>query len=210
MSPLDTGRSGYATARVPAVSSSEAGEPSPADIAKGFAEGREESLADAYRRWSGLVFTLALRGLGDRTDAEDVTQQVFVSAWRGRTTFDPASGGLGSWLTGIARHRIADRLIARSRDHRNAEAVGGLEQSAPALRLEDETVDRVVLADELARLEDPRRTILTLAFYEDRTYPQIAEQLALPLGTVKSHVRRGLLHLRDRLKEVKGDDASRR
>jgi RNA polymerase sigma-70 factor, ECF subfamily len=197
-------------ARVRGVTSTEAGLPSPAEIAKGFAEGREESLADAYRHWSGLVFTLALRSLGDRADAEDVTQQVFVSAWRGRTTYDPANGQLGSWLTGITRHRIADRLTARSREHRNAEAVAGLAQTTTAPeRLDENTVDRVLLADELARLDDPRRTILRLAFYEDQTYPEIAEQLALPLSTVKSHVRRGLVHLRDRLKEVTGDDASR-
>jgi RNA polymerase sigma factor (sigma-70 family) len=185
------------------VTSNEAGAPSPADIAKGFAEGNEQSLADAYARWSGLIFTLALRTLQDRSDAEDVTQQVFVSAWRGRSSFDPFTGSLGAWLTGIAKHRIADRFASRSRDARNSEAVIGLVGTcSPQDRLDDRTVDRVVLADELSRIDDPRRTILQLAFYEDRTYPQIAEALDLPLGTVKSHVRRGLIHLRDRLKEV--------
>lgn len=194
---------------MPFVTSIEAGAPSPPDIAKGLAEGREQSLADAYRHWSGLVFTLALRALGDRTDAEDVTQQVFVSAWRGRANFDPSQGELGAWLTGITRHRIADRLAARSREHRNAEAAGGLlDRETSPDRVDQDTVDKVVLADELAKIDDPRRTILRLAFYEDQTYPAIAEQLDLPLGTVKSHVRRGLLHLRDRLKEVKGDDTS--
>ncbi len=181
-----------------------AGEPSPAEIAKGFAEGREDSLAAAYRRWSRLVYTLALRVLGDRHDAEDVTQQVFVSAWRGRHTFDPSSGTLGSWLTGIARHRIADRLEARSRDRRNATAVGET-LAAPQPVADDQLVDRLMLADELDRIDEPRRTILRLAFYEDQTYPQIADRLNLPLGTVKSHARRGLLSLRDRLKEVNSD-----
>lgn len=197
-------------ARVPAVSSSEAGAPSAADIAKGLAEGREQSLADAYRAWSRLVFTLALRALGDRADAEDVTQQVFVSAWRGRHNFDPSRGELGAWLTGITRHRIADRVAARQREHRNTEAVGGLlhSEAAPTV-LDQDTVDKVLLADELAKMDDPRRTILHLAFYEDQTYSAIADQLELPLGTVKSHARRGLLYLRDRLKEVKGDATSR-
>ncbi|MFK4088207.1 RNA polymerase sigma factor [Kribbella sp. NPDC020789] len=188
----------------------EADTPSPAEISKAFAEGRPDSLSDAYQRWSTLVFTLALRALGNRADAEDVTQQVFVSAWRGRANFDPDHGQLGAWLTGIARHRIADRLTARSRELHNSEAAARLaEQNPPAQVIDDVTVDRVLIADELDRLDDPRRTILKLAFYEDRTHPQIAEQLDLPLGTVKSHIRRGLLHLRDRLKEVTGDDTSR-
>ncbi|MBB6567070.1 sigma-70 family RNA polymerase sigma factor [Kribbella sandramycini] len=192
------------------MASAEAGPPSPAEISKAFAEGRPDSLADAYRCWSSLIFTLALRALGNRADAEDVTQQVFVSAWRGRANFDPDSGQLGAWLTGITRHRIADRLAARGRDLRNTEVAAQLAGERPAVQVVDDlTVDRVLIADELDRLGDPRRTILKLAFYEDCTYPQIAERLDLPLGTVKSHVRRGLLHLRDRLKEVTGDDTSR-
>ncbi|MEU4605482.1 sigma-70 family RNA polymerase sigma factor [Kribbella sp. NPDC023972] len=192
------------------MTSSDAGLPSPADIAKGFAAGHEKSLADAYRQWSSLIFTLALRALGDRADAEDVTQQVFVSAWRGRQTFDPAHGPLGAWLTGITKHRIADRLATRRRDHRDAQAAAGLlETETSPERVDEDTVDKVLLADELAKLDDPRRTILRMAFYEDQTYPAIAQQLALPLGTVKSHARRGLMHLRDRLEEVKGDDTSR-
>ncbi|WP_328320040.1 sigma-70 family RNA polymerase sigma factor [Kribbella sp. NBC_00382] len=184
------------------MSTTEAGDPSAADIAKGFAEGRAESLSDAYRRWSGLVYTLALRALNDRGDAEEVTQQVFVSAWRGRASFDPNAGQLGSWLVGVARHRIADQLADRSRQRRNLQAVA---PETPTASEEDLLVERVVLADEVNQLDEPRRTILKLAFYEDQTHSQIASRLDLPLGTVKSHVRRGLLHLRDRLKEVTGD-----
>jgi RNA polymerase sigma-70 factor (ECF subfamily) len=77
--------------------------------------------------------------------------------------------------------------------------------SQPAAAADDQLVDRVMLADELDRIDEPRRTILRLAFYEDRTYPQIADHLDLPLGTVKSHARRGLLYLRDRLREVNSD-----
>lgn len=176
------------------------GEPSPADIAKGFAEGREESLGDAYRRWSTLVYNLALRALGDRTDAEDVTQLVFTSAWRGRSTYNPAAGSLGAWLTGITRHRVADRLAARDRDRRTTASLRTVDPDRRIDGVADQVVDRVVLADELERIDDPRRSILRLAFYEDQTYSQIAEHLDLPLGTVKSHARRGLLYLRERLR----------
>jgi RNA polymerase sigma factor (sigma-70 family) len=189
--------------RVRFVGSVDPGELSAAEVAAAFAVGQEDCLAEAYRRWSPLVFGIALRVLGHRADAEDVTQQVFVSAWRGRTTFDPSAGSLSAWLVGITRHRVADRLATRSRDQRTIAAVGGMHEHATSAG-DDRLVDRLMLVDELNRMDDPRRTILGLAFYEDQSYTQIAERLDLPLGTVKSHVRRGLLHLRDRLEGVTG------
>jgi RNA polymerase sigma-70 factor, ECF subfamily len=174
-----------------------------ADLGAGLAAGKQDVLAEVYRRWSALVFTIALRRLGDRGDAEEVTQQVFVSAWRSRETLKPSDTALPGWLVGIAKHRIADRLAARDRDRRiAAAAIADPPLDAPAA---DRVVDRLVIADELDRIGDPRRTILRLAFYEDQTYEQISNRLDMPLGTVKSHVRRGLLHLRGRLREVAGE-----
>jgi RNA polymerase sigma factor (sigma-70 family) len=174
-----------------------------ADLAAGLAAGKQDVLAEVYRRWSALVFTIALRRLGDRGDAEEVTQQVFVSAWRSRETLKPSDTALPGWLVGIPKHRIADRLAARDRDRRiAAAAIADPPLDAPAA---DRVVDRLVIADELDRIGDPRRTILRLAFYEDQTYEQISNRLDMPLGTVKSHVRRGLLHLRGRLREVAGE-----
>lgn len=163
-------------------------------LAHAFAAGAEGALEEIYRDVSPLVFTLAARALGDQTEAEDVTQQTFVAAWRSRNTFDPDRGALRGWIVGIARRAIADALERRSRDRRRLEAV---RDETPVVQRDH--VDDVLLAYEIDALGDPRRTIVALAFYDGRTHEEIATSLGMPLGTVKSHIRRSLTTLRTRL-----------
>jgi RNA polymerase sigma factor (sigma-70 family) len=172
------------------------------DLAALLAAGSRDALSEAYRRWSPLVHTIALRSLGDRHDAEDVTQQVFVSAWNGRHSLRPDQGSLAAWLVGITRHRIADVRTQRFRAHRNLAAVASQTIAESFGPHDNDCADRLLLADELQRMGDPRGTVLRMAFIEDRPHDEIARHLDLPLGTVKSHVRRGLIQLRNRLKEV--------
>ncbi|MFE2917605.1 RNA polymerase sigma factor [Kitasatospora indigofera] len=176
------------------------------DIAKGFAAGEESCLAAAYRRWGALLYTVALRSLGDAEEAKDVVQQAFIGAWQGRTGFDPARGTLAGWLTGITRNKIADALAQRSRRTRDLDALaaGGAAPAATVQAPPNAVVDRVVVLDELAQLPAPQQQVLKLAFYDDLTQAQIAERTGLPLGTVKTHTRRGLLRLRRRIEEVDG------
>lgn len=174
-------------------------------LAQRLVDGDHASLAEIFDRWSPLVHTIALRSLANASDAEDVTQQVFVAAWRSRHTLTPSPAALPAWLIGIARNKIADLRSERARDARRLAAVSAVrvetEVSEPAV------VDQVLVRHFVDELPEPRRTIVMLAFWEDLTGTQIAERLDLPLGTVKSHVRRGLIHLQRRLEEVR--DGSR-
>jgi RNA polymerase sigma-70 factor (ECF subfamily) len=168
------------------------------DVAALFHRGDERALAWAYERWAGLVHGIAVRALGSNQDAEDVTQQVFVSAWTGRHGYRPESGPLPAWLVGITRHRVADAFARRQRDQRTAAAVGAT-YDLGEVDADPHAEDRVVLLDELGRIGEPQRGIIELAFFHDLTHEQIAERTGLPLGTVKSHIRRTLVRLRARL-----------
>lgn len=171
-------------------------------IGAAFAAGHEWALSEAYRRWAGPVHAAAARSLGNPHDADDVTQQVFVAAWRARDRFDPARGPLPAWLSGIARHTIADAWADRVRVARRAMAaatVAGPDRVEPA---DDGTADRLVVAAVLEHEDEPARSIVRLAFFHDRTHTQIADELGLPLGTVKSHIRRSLVRLRARLEGI--------
>ena len=161
-----------------------------------FQTGEERSLALVYARWGPLVYSLALASLRDVPDAEDVTQQVFVAAWRGRHSYDPANKPLGAWLVGITRNHIADAHTAKAR-------LAALEQ---ALLVTDEpqadefdVADRLLVADELAHLPEDAQRIVRLAFFDGLTHRQISERLDLPLGSVKSTIRRSLIRMRTRL-----------
>jgi RNA polymerase sigma-70 factor (ECF subfamily) len=185
---------------------SPAGEPDDREVGRRFAAGDERALAWAYERWAGQVHGMAVRAFGPGPDAEDVTQQTFVSAWTGRARYRPDDGPLPAWLVGICRHKIADGWARRDRQRRETEAAVAEAQRAPAGRsipVDTAVADRVLLLDELDRLGQPQRGIIELAFFEDLTHAQIAARTGLPLGTVKSHIRRTLERLRARL-EVDG------
>lgn len=162
--------------------------------------------ADVYARWAPLVHTISRRAVGNPEVAQDITQQVFVSAWKSRASFNPDEGSLPGWLLTITRRRIADHWAELNRHPVVAtEDTDQPEQSVGPHT--DHIINRVVLADEITRLGHPPGEIMRLAFYEDLTHAEIAERLNLPLGTVKSHIRRSLHRLRARW-EVTIDDQS--
>lgn len=167
------------------------------DLDRRFRSGEAEALREAYERYGAAVAHLAMSSLASAADAEDVTQAVYIAAWQGRETFDPARGSLLGWLMGITRRKAIDQLRERGRHDRTAEAA---RQYLPRDAGEDVDVvaDRLLVADELSRLPAEQRRVLTLAFYDDLSHQQIAALTRMPLGTVKSHLRRGLTRLRQR------------
>ena len=168
------------------------------ELAERLRAGDEKALRTAYDRHGASVLYLAQRMLGNRADAEDVTQLTFVAAWSGRDTFDPGRGTILSWLLGIARRKAVDRMRSAARDDRVTETVRTQLTEPGAPETPERIVDRIVVADELGRLPDEQRRTLELAFFDDLTHPQIAAVTGLPLGTVKSHIRRGMASLRRR------------
>ena len=182
-------------------------EPDDQEVGRLFAAGQESALSLAYERWAGQVHGMAVRAFGAGPDAEDVTQQVFVAAWTGRAGYRPDAGPLPAWLVGITRHKIADAWARRDRQRRETEAAVSQAQAQPGgpvtAGVDAAVTDRVLLLDELDQLGQPQRGIIELAFFEDLTHAQIAARTGLPLGTVKSHIRRTLERLRTRL-EVDG------
>ncbi|MEU3461239.1 sigma-70 family RNA polymerase sigma factor [Streptomyces sp. NPDC006733] len=169
-----------------------------AELAAGLVRGDEDCVAAAYDRWGAVVYALARRSLGDAREAEDVTQQVFFAAWRGRHGYRPDRGALAGWLIGITHRKIADALTARTRRAALvAKAGGALPREANPGAQPDAALDRIVITRELARLPAAQQQVLSMAFYADLTHAEISARTGLPLGTVKSHARRGLhrLHL---------------
>ena len=178
-------------------------------LAKAFAAGVERALAEAYERHGRLVHTLAARTVGqDR--AADVTQETFIAAWRSRGNFDPERGSLRAWLLGIARFKAIDATRAAVR----TPVPSG---DTPPETLEPAEVDhlseQILVADALGELPERTRHLIELAFFGDLTHQQISDQQGIPLGTVKSDIRRGLQRLRRHLSAFQREgvgDASRR
>lgn len=164
-----------------------------------FVSGDEAALAEVYRRWSPVVFTLALRSLGDRSDAEDVTQRTFVSAWTSRASYDPKKAKLSTWMVAIARRRIADMHESRAKIRAIQAQMERVTSPDDLVNEPPDLSDTLLLANELQQLEPDAQAVMRLAFYDDLSHDEISKRLGMPLGTVKSHIRRSLTRMRNRL-----------
>ncbi len=180
------------------------GDPSshdPTPLESGFRVGGDEFLRQAYDQFGGLVFSICRRSV-DATAAADITQEVFMTAWRRRESFDTDRGSLGAWLAGITRNKVIDHFRAIGREDRRMDrAKSTTPPTEPSEQQLDTLTLRMLLADAMEELEDRPRMVISLAFFEDLTHADISSRTGIPLGTVKSDIRRSLERLRHGLGE---------
>jgi RNA polymerase sigma-70 factor (ECF subfamily) len=173
-------------------------------LVEGMRRGSEESLKLLYESTVARLHSLALAILRNPADAEEVVCATYVQAWEGAAQFDRERGTAIAWLTMMCRSRALDllrreRLREKSRD---AESFAPeLDVTADYLIHQTEQASRVHAA--LLSLTPERRHLVALAFLRDLTHQEIAERLSMPLGTVKSHLRRAFAQLRAQLEEVR-------
>jgi len=164
----------------------------------------EVALAEAYRRHGGAVFGLARRVLNNTAEAEDVTQEVFVRLWNQPEKFDPARGSLRSFLLAQSHARAVD--VIRSQNARRArESKDAAKTARGEYDMQNEAWDMSLahhVTEALASLPEDERRAIELAYFEGRTYVQVAQILNQPEGTVKSRIRNGMRRMRRSLLEA--------
>ncbi len=164
-----------------------------------------QAVSDLYDRHHRLLFGLILRILRDRNDAEEVLQEVFLTVWTRAETFNRTLGSPIAWLVGIARNRGIDRLRAnRARPVSHGEAgVAEVAARAPAADNPESSALRSELEGGVSRalavLPADQRALIEQAYYLGLTHSELAERFALPLGTVKTRIRTGMMALRREL-----------
>jgi len=184
-------------------------QPSDADLLAWLAAGDPGALTLLYRRYAPVVYSLALRMLGNQQQAEEVVQDVFVKLWRQPQSYDASRGRFINWLLGVTHHRTIDELRSRKRHqlHQVTEAEQAGSEGTPILaELPDQAPDlgeqawlnvqRQAVRAALLALPPEQREALELAYFGGYTQSEIAAVLHQPLGTIKTRIRLGIQKLR--------------
>jgi RNA polymerase sigma-70 factor (ECF subfamily) len=179
--------------------------PGPQEVAKDavlverMRSGDGSAIGQLYDRYSGIVYSVALRVLNDTGAAEDVLQEVFLQLWRNPGVFDASRGSLGAWLAVIARNRAIDSLRKRKPETEVENVI-----LAVNCDLENETARKVSVEKAraaLANLPAEQRKAVELAFFQGLTHTEIAAKTGEPLGTIKTRIRTALISLRKAMTE---------
>ena len=178
----------------------------------------EPALRRIYAKYRRLVYSLALRILRDEGEAEELVQEVFLHVWQKASLFDPERGAFESWLTTLAHHRAVD--VLRTRRFRQRAVETRLDPADLAeIKSESTISDRSGLSESIelderakvyeafAEIPPEQKQVLELAYYEGYSQSEIAEKLSLPLGTVKTRMRQGMIRLSKHLKGLRYEQA---
>jgi RNA polymerase sigma-70 factor, ECF subfamily len=171
------------------------------DLLHAIALRDEQALASLYDRYRVILFGLTVRILNSREEAEDVLQEVLLQVWRQAADFDEQRGRPFTWLVTLARSRAIDRL--RQLAARQRLATASVQEASE--EVSDAALDAVkseqsaIVRSALAELPEEQRRTLLLAYFEGLTQSEIAERLKIPLGTIKTRMRSGMIKLRELL-----------
>ncbi len=175
----------------------------------------ESALATLFDLMADRMFALAVSIVGNADDAEEVVGELFNRIWLRSESFDPARGPVVAWMTVICRSISLDlirREVRRGGRQVNPEALRAAYGQHETLEPESRTERALFRAEALRVMEDlsnGQRRVLGLAFFQDMSHQEIARRLKMPLGTVKSHCRRGLVHLKQSLKHFNPAESMR-
>ncbi|MCB9852689.1 MAG: RNA polymerase sigma factor [Phycisphaerales bacterium] len=182
-------------------------------ILQRVAEGDMAAVRNCIEQYSGLVWSLARRLLANAAEAEDAVQEVFIELWKSASRFDPNVASEPAFIAMVARRRLIDRRRRLSRRLDNAASVPLDEidvESDPDAGPGLEIAEEATLADNAIRtLKPEQQRILRLAVCDGWSHQQIADTLHMPLGTVKTHVRRGLIRVRELLNPEQSQPSGR-
>jgi RNA polymerase sigma-70 factor (ECF subfamily) len=174
---------------------------SDAELLRRIADGDEEALASLYDRYKAILFSLILRILHSRSEAEDILQDVFIQVWNKAANFDEARGRPFTWLATLSRSRAIDRLRQLGSRERTA-TEASREATDILVDAEEDAIkseQSAVVREALSQLPEEQRRTLLLAYFDGLTQTEIAEKLQTPLGTVKTRMRSGMIKLRELL-----------
>ncbi len=173
-------------------------------------EGSTRAFELVYDRHGGAAFSLAYRMVPNRTTAEDIVQESFLSIWRSRTRYEPTRGSVRTWVLGIVHNRAIDALRRNLVHDRRRASAEGLAEREEAPERTDIEVARLQEAhsvrDALKELPKEQARVLELAYFGGFSHSQIAQMLEMPIGTVKGRMRLGLEKLRRALEGLVSEE----
>lgn len=163
---------------------------------EGLLAGDDDAIRAMYARFGRPVFTMGLRLLGSREAAEELTQDVFTTAWRKAARFDPARGRLSTWLMTIAHNLAVDRLRRETGVSRPHLVLVDEVPETPGVDEEDAVMERDAALRAISSLSDAEQRLLARAYFGGLTAREISEADGVPLGTVKTRLRTALIKVR--------------